>query len=335
MEAKRSCSHIGFWLAILILGLALAGSLAFNVGMALGLSLTGWKRVEDTAEDEFPKFTERWSWGEGEVKAVRIPVQGVLFRDAADGAFFAPKLDRIEFILRQIRAAKNDDAVKALILEVSSPGGDMTSVDEIKHAVEAFKASAPGRKVIAHVQEMAVSGGYYAVLPADWIIAEPTALLGSFGVILQTLNWKGLSEKLGVTDTTIKSGPHKDLLNPFQDVPTEQRALLQALIDRYHARFFDAIVAARGIEPERLREVADGRVFGVEVATNYHLIDQVGYWSEVLDHLPALLGEESVKIVRYEHKFTFSDWLTAWGGSFRLPRWMESEAPRLMYLWRP
>ncbi|MBU1909499.1 MAG: signal peptide peptidase SppA [Verrucomicrobia bacterium] len=320
---------------MLLLTVALVGSLAMNAGLLVGRALTGWKPVEEQAEDESPSFEETWSWGEGEVKAVRIPLQGALFRYVSDGGFFTARIDPIESILRQIRAAQNDEAVTAIILEVSSPGGDMTSSDEIYQAVRDFKQSVPGRRVVAHIQDLAASGAYYAILPADWIVAEPTAMMGSIGVIMQTLNWKTLSEKLGVTDTTIKSGLHKDLLNPFQEVSAEQRAFLQELVDEAYTRFFDAVVADRSIEAERLREVADGRVFGVEVARQYNLIDQVGYWSDVVAHLPAMCAEESVKIVRYEHKLSFSDWLASMRAPLHLPRWMKSDAPRVMYLWRP
>ena len=175
------------------------------------------RRSAGKAEDEFPTFTEKWSYGSGDVKTVRIAVEGPIFRESEE-SFFGFKYDKIEAILRQIRAAKNDEAVKAIILEVDSPGGDLTASDEIYKALQDFKRCAEGRKIIVFVRNMAASGGYYVSAPADWIIAEPTSIIGSIGVIMQTLNWKGLSEKIGLTDVTIKSGTNKDLLNPFRDV---------------------------------------------------------------------------------------------------------------------
>ncbi|HOW98378.1 MAG TPA: signal peptide peptidase SppA [Kiritimatiellia bacterium] len=335
MDKTHSGSHVGFWAVILLLLIALVGSLAMNAGLLLGRALTGWSPEEEEAEDEFPAFDEVWSWGEGEAKVVRIPIQGELFHYVSEGSLFSPSFDPIESILRQIRAAQNDEDVVALILEVSSPGGDMTSADEIYQAVQKFKASGEDRRVIAHVQDLAASGGYYAILPADRIVAEPTAMLGSIGVIMQTLNWKTLGEKLGIADTTIKSGEHKDLLNPFREVSEEQRAILQKIVDSAYSRFFDLVVTNRGVEPAKLRELADGRVFDASVALEGGLIDDIGYWTDVLDQLPEVTGEDSVKIVRYSHSLTFSDWLGSVHARFRWPRWIQSDAPRLMYLWRP
>lgn len=334
-DTSKRGSRTGLWLLFLLLVVALVGSLAMNIGLMAGRALTGWSPDEEVAEDEFPSFDEIWSWGEGDAKVVRVPIQGELFHYVSEGSLFSPSFDPIESILRQIRAAQNDEDVVALILEVSSPGGDMTSADEIYRAVQEFRASGEDRRVIAHVQDLAASGGYYAILPADRIVAEPTAMLGSIGVIMQTLNWKTLGEKLGVTDTTIKSGEHKDLLNPFREVPEEQRAILQKIVDSAYSRFFDLVVTNRGVEPAALREIADGRVFDAAVALEYGLIDDIGYWTDVLDQLPEVIGEHPVKIVRYSHSLTFSDWLGSVHARFRWPRWIQSEAPRRMYLWRP
>lgn len=348
MKDSRTCSHTGLYLVILLLILGLGASLAMNAGLLAGRAMRGFSSAaEATPADEKPDFKEIWSWGEGEVKAVRIPIQGALFRETPS-TLFGPKYDPIESVLRQIRAAQSDPDVRALLLEVSSPGGEVTAADEIRHAVETFKKSAPDRKVVAFVQDMAASGGYYLILPADRIVAERTAMLGSIGVILQTLNWKGLSERLGVTDTTIKVGEHKDMLNPFHDVPPEQIALLQDMINVSYRQFFEAILAARGLPEARLREVADGRVFDAELALRYQLVDSIGYWGDALNLLRELLGVEELKLVRYEHIPSFSEWLAtarwpvppAWSGPLRYlagESWPAAgmDTPRPLYLWRP
>ena len=247
-------------------------------------------RSAGKAEDEFPTFTEKWSYGSGDVKAVRIAVEGPIFRESEE-SFFGIKYDKIEAILRQIRAAKNDEAVKAIILEVDSPGGDLTASDEIYKALQDFKQSADGRKIIVFVRNMAASGGYYVSAPADWIIAEPTSIIGSIGVIMQTLNWKGLSEKIGLTDVTIKSGTNKDLLNPFRDVSPEQLAQLQEMIDSMYRQFFTIVQTNRNIEAESLKAIADGRIFSADLALKNRLIDQIGYWEDAVTKTAELLGE--------------------------------------------
>ncbi len=333
---NKKCSHAGFWIAISLLGAFLFFSGLVNVSLFIALAAkAGVSVVKGEGEDEFPKFTERWSYGSGDLKAVRIGIQWPIFRDSEPN-FWGVRYDRVESTLRQIRAAMNDEDVLAILLEVDSPGGDITSCEEIVAALEDFKASADDRIVVAMVRDLAASGGYMVSLPADWIIAEPTATLGSIGVILQTLNWKALSEKIGITDVTIKSVENKDLLNPFRDVSSNQLVQLQGLVDEMHQRFVTQVQEARGVDAEALKTLADGRIFSAEIALKNKLIDQIGTWNDALDKLSELLGEESVRIVRYEHKPQFLELLS----EIRAPplsysRLVEYSTPRLMYLWRP
>lgn len=336
MQQIRKCSHVGFWIAITVLGVFLFFSMILNMGLFVGLAVRSGASVAGKAEDEFPTFTEKWSYGSGNVKAVRIAVEGPIFREN-EGNFFGIKVDKIEAILRQIRAAKNDEAVKAIILEVDSPGGDMTASDEIYRALQDFKACVDSRKIIVFIRNMAASGGYYVSAPADWIVAEPTSIIGSIGVIMQTLNWKGLSEKIGLTDVTIKSGTNKDLLNPFRDVSPAQLTQLQEMIDTMYRQFFTIVQTNRNIEAKSLKAIADGRIFSADVALKNRLIDQIGYWDDAVIKTAELLGEKSVKIVRYERRPEFFEMLSQIRSPVSFSRSSLSEAatPRMMYLWRP
>lgn len=296
---------------------------------------TPYARLE--AEDEFPKLKEIWSYGHGPAKAVRIPVTGIIARDGEQG-FFRISMDRVESILRQIRAAQHDNAVQAIILEVDSPGGSITPTDEIYRALSDFRASAKERKVVVLVQGMAASGGYYVAMASDWIIAEPTAFIGSISVIIQTLNWKGLSDKIGIQDVTIKSGKNKDLLNPFREVNPEQVAILQSMVDSLHCFFVDIVRKGRTIEESSLQTMCDGRIFTAADAQQQRMIDQLGYWPDAVAKTAQLLGQSSVKVVRYEERSDFARWLAELRGpslNVALPRWMSAEGPQLMYLWRP
>lgn len=332
MEQPRKCSHVAFWVVIGILGLFLVASFAMNLGFLIGLA--GGAAEGGEGEDEFPKLTERWSYGEGKVKAARIAVDGVIFRDSEE-SFFGARYDWVESVLRQIRAAQNDEDVKAIILEVNSPGGELTPTDEIFQALLDFQDSADGRLVVAFVQDMAASGGYYIAAAADWIVAEPTAMLGSIGVIMQTLNWKVASEKIGITDTTIKSGTNKDLLNPFHDVPPEQIALLQEMTDTLYQRFFDIVRTCRDLDAGYLQTVADGRIFTADYALENRFIDQIGYWTDVAAKTRELLGEAQVKIVRYEHKPSLFELFSEVKMPLSFSRIAEAATPRFLYLWRP
>lgn len=335
MDPARKCSHTGFWVVITLLLFSLLVSLFINGGLFLSLVARGGGRDHGKkGEDEFPKFTEQWSYGTGDVKAVRIAVEGVIFRER-DSGLFGARYDPVEIVLRQVRAARNDEDVGAIILEVDSPGGGLTASDEIYKALVDFKASDTNRKLVVHVKDLAASGGYYVSAPADWILAEPTALVGSIGVILQTLNWKMLSEKIGVTDTTIKSGENKDLLNPFRDVPPEQLAMLQDIIDRLYHRFFTIVQEARGIDAETLKPLADGRIFTTEQALEHKLIDGIGYWEDAVTKTAELLGKPSVKVVRYEYHPGFFELLSQARSPLTLRGVLNAQTPRPMLLWKP
>ena len=335
MQPKPKCSHVGFWVAIALLTLFTVLSVVINAGLFIGLlAKRGGGEKGGKAEDEFPSLVERWSYGDGDVKAARIKVEGAIFRES-DDRIFGTGYDKIESLLREIRAARNDDDVKAIILEVDSPGGELTPSDEIYKALVDFKKSADGRKVIVFVTGLAASGGYYISMPADWIIAEPTAIVGSIGVIMQTLNLKGLSDKIGVTDTTIKSGTNKDLLNPFHDVPPEQLALLQDVVDGLYQRFFTIVQTARNIQAEQLKGIADGRIFTADVSLHYKLIDQIGYWDDVVAKTKELLSESSVKFVRYEQRPDFFELLSQIRMPLKLSELSHGNTPKFMYLWRP
>jgi protease-4 len=341
MTSTPRCSHVGFWVVILILGIGLFFSVIANFGLLCGLAVMsgGSAPVRLEAEDECPKLKEIWSYGHGHVKVARIPVSGVIMRET-DDSLFGVGVDRVEATIRQIRAAQNDSAVKAIILEVDSPGGAISPTDEIYRALSDFRASAKGRKVVVLVRGLAASGGYYVAMASDWIIAEPTALLGSISVIMQTLNWKGLSEKIGVQDVTIKSGKNKDLLNPFREVNPEHVSMLQAMVDHLHRYFVNIVKKGRDIDEAALKELCDGRVFSAEEAQKLKLIDQTGYWSDALDKTAQLLGQSAaaIKVVRYEEHSSFATWLADLRGpdlKLGLPPWLGAAGPQFLYLWQP
>ena len=327
--------HVSFWIVIVLLLVVLGISLAINLAAVGALAGSAPRAHDGWGEDEYPRFTETHSYGSGTAKVVRIWFTGILTREL-DGGWLG-SFDPVEDCLRQIRAARQDNQVSAIILEVDSPGGDVTAADEIHRELQMFKASREGRKIVALVHDMAASGGYYISLPADRILAQPTALVGSIGVILQTLNVQGLSEKIGVTDTTIKSGKNKDMLNPFRAVDPEQVQLLQASIDAMHDRFVDLVAAGRSLKKSELKPLADGRLFTADEALSHRLVDGIGYWDDALDETCGLLGVDDVLVVTYETEKTFFEQLFG----VRAPRlglkslFSAAATPRRQYLWRP
>ncbi|HOR74247.1 MAG TPA: signal peptide peptidase SppA [Kiritimatiellia bacterium] len=329
----RHCRHWPFWVGILMLGFVLGLSLLLNLA-AVGILVEGAESTGGEGEDEYPQFTETHSYGAGTTKVVRIGFSGVLTREL-DGGWLGSS-DPIEECQRQIRAARQDKKVAAIIFEVDSPGGEVTAADDIYRELTLFKESREDRKLVVLVRDYAASGGYYISLPADHIVAQPTATIGSIGVLLQTYNVRGLSEKLGVTDTTIKSGRNKDMLNPFQPVDPEQVALLQGNVDAMYERFLGLVATARGVTKNKLRPLADGRIFTADEALKHKLIDSIGYWDEACATTADLLGVEELRVVAYESRQSLFNML--FSARMPLPNWRawlhRAATPRIQYLWQ-
>lgn len=329
------CRHFGFWAALVILSALLAFSVLINLAAVEIISDVSTTKTSDKGEDEYPTFSETHSWGSGTTKVVRIAFSGILTRHLDAGIF--GHSDPVEATIRQIRAARQDKKVAAILFEVDSPGGEVTAADEIHRELTRFKESREDRVIIAHVRDLAASGGLYIALPADYIVAQPTATIGSIGVIMQTLNIQGLSEKLGVTDTTIKSGANKDLLNPFHPVDPEQRALLQATVDSMHDRFVQLVAESRKLPVKKVRPFADGRIFTAQEARDLRLIDAIGYWEDAVNETTRLLQVSKVRIVTYEDDTGFLARL--FGARNPLPNLnaivTAATSPRHLYLWRP
>lgn len=311
------------WIITALLALALLGTL-----------LSRCRQIEeDYPCDEAPKLDETWSFGSGDVKVVRIPLNGVIMRAEEEG-FFTARSDMVESILTQVRVAEHDPDMRAIILEVNSPGGGVTPSDEIYNALRRFRNSRPDRRVVVFVRDLGASGAYYAAMAGDFIIAEPTAVVGSIGVIMQTINFQGLSEKIGITDVTIKSGANKDMLNPFQPVNTEQMALLQELIDDMQSRFSGIVAESRKLDPAVTPELFDGRIFSASTALDKNLIDEIGYWNDALIRTAQLLDTGALRVVRYEPQRTFFEQLIEGKSPVVLPS-LKLRSPQFLYLWKP
>ena len=206
--------------------------------------------------------------------------------------------------VRAIRRATLDPRIRGILLRVDSPGGEVTASDTVWKAVEDFRASSPEgakepRFVVALMGALAASGGYYACAGADWIVAHPTTITGSIGVKMTSLNVRRLAERLGVGEVTIASGPNKNMLSPFQDLTEEQRAMLQAQVDAMQDRFVSVVSKGRKLDEERVRALADGRIFLAPEAKEAGLVDEIGYVSEAKARVAERLGGNTPRFVAY------------------------------------
>ncbi len=179
-------------------------------------------------------------------------------------------------VVKKIEKLRKDKSVKALVIRIDSPGGSVGASQEIYRAIERFKES--GKPVVVSMGNIAASGGYYISAPADYIFANPGTITGSIGVIIQHIAYRELMEKIGIKATAIKTGKFKDTLNPFRELTEEEKQYLKETINDAYEQFLRAILKYRKhkISEEKLRQVADGRVFTGETARELGLVDELG-----------------------------------------------------------
>ncbi|MCL2104441.1 MAG: signal peptide peptidase SppA [Kiritimatiellaeota bacterium] len=286
-----------------------------------------------TGVDETPFMVEQWSSGKGKVKVVRIPVEGMILLGNRGW-----RGEGSDTVLRSIRRATHDKHVKGLILEINSGGGGITDSDIIYRALLRFKEADEDRVIVSIFGDTAASGAYYIALVSDHILAHPTTITGSIGVVMQTYNFKELAQKIGISDVTITSGENKDMLNPFKDMSPEQQEMLQGIVTVMHGRFVSLVAQHRNLPKDVVAPLADGRIFGAEEALRHKLIDGIGYAEDAQLKIADLLGaEEGVKIFRYGEQVRLMDLIARPGLGFqsemlRLLR-NEQDGPRLMYKW--
>jgi len=189
--------------------------------------------------------------------------------------------------VEEIKGYAKDKSIKAIVLRVESPGGGVVASQEIHNEV---KKAADVKKVVVSMGSVAASGGYYVSVPASQIIANPGTITGSIGVIMEIPNIKGLMDKIGVTTEVIKSGRHKDLASVFRGIGREEREILQGVMDDVHQQFIQAVAEGRKLPPERVRKIADGRVFSGRQAKEAGLIDDLGDLEYSLSAAAKLVG---------------------------------------------
>jgi protease-4 len=196
--------------------------------------------------------------------------------------------------------AASDKHIKAAVLRIDSPGGEVTATDIVYHDILAFKKRT-GIPVYASIMSLGTSGAYYVGAAADEIYSHPTSIVGSIGVIARVPQVAKLADKIGYSEVVFKSGKNKDLGNPLLRMPEEQRIIFQNTIDSMHERFLDVVVKQRpGYESkDELREIADGRIYTPEEALRTKLVDGIAYLDEVIAKAKLSAGLEKARVVTY------------------------------------
>ncbi|MBI3397624.1 MAG: signal peptide peptidase SppA [Deltaproteobacteria bacterium] len=289
-------------------------------------------------------LTEHIIGGKGADKVLIMDISGVIWdKEEQDLAGIRTMPRMTARIREELDKASEDKWVKAVVLRVNSPGGVVTTCDIINHELKNFKKKT-GKIIVAELMDVAASGGYYIAAASDRIIAHPTNITGSIGVVAYKVNASGLLEKIGITAETIKSGDKKDLGSPLRPMTSEERDILQGIIDGLYGRFLDAVMDGRKkITKEELQRIADGRIYTAEQALRLKLIDRIGYFDDAIEVAKSEAGIKDATIITYARPGSYRNNIySAWDtpGIVNLVNidagtFIGSPGVRFMYLWTP
>jgi len=283
--------------------------------------------------------------GEGRAKILLLNVTGVISEEKRRGLGFSDNPSMVDEFREELKKAESDPRIGALIIRINSPGGTVTASDILHHEILRYKKKT-GKPVVACLMDVAASGGYYVAMAADEVIAHPTTITGSIGVIAVKFNVQELFGKIGVGQETIKSGEMKDIMSPFRPSTPEEKKVLQEIIDQLYGRFVDLVTAGRkGLDRSVVARLADGRIYTAQQALDHKLVDRIGYLDEVIERVKSQLKVSEASVVVYTRPGTYKG--TIYSGlpgagspifnliSIDGETLLASQGVRFLYLWAP
>ena len=291
--------------------------LAFSVLMNIGSMFSGMGNVSSGHHGGGPRLDEvTVEDHSGSDKIAVIPIEGIISSRMADRGGF----NMVDIVKAQLKRADKDDDVKGVILRVDSPGGEVLASDDIANLLREFQEDS-GKPIVVSMGSLAASGGYYVAAPCEWIVANELTITGSIGVIMHGYNYRGLMDKIGLRPDVYKSGKFKDMLSGDRlqaDIPAEERAMVQKLIDETYSKFKSVVGEGRKAANDMNKDgralvndwasYADGRVFSGKEAKELGFVDELGGFDTAVKRtlkLAKVKGEAS--IIEYRQRMDFAD----------------------------
>jgi protease-4 len=295
--------------------------------LLLAVGAVGCVTVKVSLFEEPAPLKEKTISGYGRDKVLLMEVSGLilegphrllgLMRGATSPSRVKEELDK----------ASQDGRIKAVVVKINSPGGTVSAADVILHELKSFKRS-KGVPVVVCLQGLATSGGYYVAQAGDTIIAYPTCITGSIGVIAMKFNLRGLMDKVGVDDDVVKSGKWKDFWSPFRPATPQEKEMMQHVIDDFYRSFVDVVAQGRHLNLKQVRAVADGRIFTASQARDLGLVDQLGYLDDALELAKAKAGlKAGARVITYHRPGSYKPTI------YSLMPDLDMAGPQFLYLW--
>jgi protease-4 len=309
--------------------------------------ITGCAIIQIPLFPSMQPLQEKVLEGEGEAKILLLDISGIISeKKESKGLGFLQKISLVARIKEELQKAKGDSSIAGVVIKINSPGGTVTATDIIYHELMQYKKQA-GVRIVACLTGTATSGGYYVASAADEIIAHPTSITGSIGVIAMKFNVEEFLSKIGIQKETIKSGDKKDIWSPFRPSTHEEKDIIQTIINKLHERFVKVVLAGRKslLSKEEIEMLADGRIFTADQASDVKLIDRVGYLDDAVEEIKTSLNLKEARLITYYRPGSYKG--TIYSG-FPLSAHKEINliaingdgldllpGVRFMYLWRP
>jgi protease-4 len=306
---------------VLLLGLSMliiVGLLSGGVSHGRRLTRSVGPRLEEVLTED----------NDAASKIAVVDVHGIISSRETDGGF-----SMVDVIKAQFQRVAEDDKIKAVILKVDSPGGEVLASDEIYRIIAEFETNNPGKPVVGYMGNLAASGGYYISAPCRWIVANELTITGSIGVIMHSWNYRGLMNKVGLRPQTYKSGKFKDMLSGERDpddIPPEEREMVQKLIDDTYGKFKSVVAEGRNNAHDKNKtnkdpkdqgrplssdwtDYADGRVLSGKEAQQLGFVDQVGNFEDAVKRAQKLASSGKCNLVEFQQRFDLSDFFKMFG----------------------
>lgn len=226
--------------------------------------------------------------GGGSEKILLISVQGTI-SDMPQKGLVRSAPSMVQQVVSQLKKAEKDERIKAILFKINSPGGTIIASDILYHEISSYRDKT-GAKIVVSMMDVAASGAYYLSLPADVIMAHPTTITGSVGVIFLRPKVGGLMEKIGLGVDMIKFGRNKDMGSPFRDSTEEEKNLMQKTVNDFGERFIRLVQKHRRLQEPAMEEISTARIFTADEALKLGLVDKIGYLSDAVKEAKTLAG---------------------------------------------
>ncbi len=242
--------------------------------------------------------------GGGAAKVALIDLDGLII-DAERGRILGRVENPVARFAEALHKAEDDSKVRAVVIRINSPGGTVTGSDMIYREINEFRTRSR-KPVVVLMGEVAASGGYYISCAGDEILAYPTTITGSVGVIIQTFNFTGGMHKIGITADAITSGPNKAMGSPFEPMPAEQRALFQGIVNEFYDNFLSVVTANRpGLSEADIGWITDGRIITGARAAEVGIVDGLGDLASAFQSAKTRAGVARARLVKYHRPLEY------------------------------